>query len=151
MGTKGWQIIAVIVVIAIAGYVLLGRSPATGPAEEPAAETTEATTAPTAATTPQAAVEAFFQLLADGKLAEAHASQASAARAEDTLAVFSKNAADAGLTTATPGAWQVGTTTESEATVTGSVTLQSGQVLPLAIVLVAEDGGWRVRAVGAAQ
>ncbi len=93
------------------------------------------------------AADRFFQLVAEGKVAEAYQSSASALRAQQDLDTFTAGVKRLGLTECASTSWPSRHVVNNVATLEGSMTTRQGGTVPLKVVLTREGDAWRVTSV----
>ncbi len=119
----GLPIAALVMVAAIAGFVLLIFSLTRGATD---------------------AADRFLALSAEGKHHEAYLSTASAFRAQQDEASFITMMGQLGLDGYASASWPSRSIVNNEATLEGSVTTRAGAVIPVTMNLIKEKGEWRV-------
>jgi hypothetical protein len=96
---------------------------------------------------PVVTADRFLALLARGKGDEAYADAAPGLRARKPAGMLTLEARHLGFTSYAGASWDEIDVTGNEATLEGSVTTRSGDVIPLAIKLVQLENQWRVLSV----
>jgi hypothetical protein len=96
---------------------------------------------------PMATAERFLQLVARGRAEEAYAEMAPALSKRTTAGILTLEARRKGLTSYANASWDEIDVKGDEATLEGSVTTRSGNVIDVVMQLVRLENRWRVSAV----
>ncbi|MDB6171812.1 MAG: hypothetical protein JWL59_1123 [Chthoniobacteraceae bacterium] len=97
--------------------------------------------------TPEEAARMFFDLLGNGKAAQAFDSAAFGFQSKQEMQVFEQKAKELGLTDLVSSTWEPADIQDRSAYVRGEVVDRTGAKIPLYVVLVDQSGGWRVFAI----
>lgn len=144
-------VVVIVIIILVGGYFLLNR-----PSGEPAADDTRTVETTTSGTTgssatasgPEAAANAWVDLLRASKYDAAYDALASSAKTDVTKEKFTEQLAAVGSIASV--SWGPPQYKDNKALLLGVLSLTNGQSLNIAALVVQENGAWRVHGLESA-